>query len=327
MVKAKFIEKAPKPHPDSTPEVPTPAVPDELERFHFPELTDAQAKAFVDITRFTPNNGRFDLEFRDRVIVSTVTRRIDKSAGKLMEIILKLVFADRPMAASRTVNLVDIHSEVRECLTDMNLIKFKDHYLKVLEEDRTRFVDRVGDEGGGTFVVNYKHIFQSLAAATVENVVKEKFGSKALRIFKYVRFPDFIQTFREYFPFPIFSVIKAKGYVEESQIQRLVMVPTKETKLLTYELLETNFIQLQELRKSMAANAVSKSFYLFYVDLRQVARLVLEMCYKATNNALVRRNHEMDSNARLLERQVRFIGFYWSLKYYDHAFVAISGSN
>ena len=47
------------------------------------------------------------------------------------------------------------------------------------------------------------------------------------------------------------------------------MIPSKETKELTYQLLENNFIQLQELRKSMAANAISKSFYLFYVDMNQ----------------------------------------------------------
>ena len=50
------------------------------------------------------------------------------------------------------------------------------------------------------------------------------------------------------------------------------MIPSKETKELTYQLLENNFIQLQELRKSLSANAISKSFYLFYVDINQVGR-------------------------------------------------------
>jgi len=48
------------------------------------------------------------------------------------------------------------------------------------------------------------------------------------------------------------------------------MMPSKETKELTYQLLENNFIQMQELRKSLSANAISKSFYLFYVDIIQV---------------------------------------------------------
>lgn len=50
----------------------------------------------------------------------------------------------------------------------------------------------------------------------------------------------------------------------------MVMIPTKETKLLTYQLLENNFIQLQELRKSMVSNAPTKSFYLFHIDMNQV---------------------------------------------------------
>ena len=80
-------------------------------------------------------------------------------------------------------------------------------------------------------------------------MVLEKFGSKALRIFR---------------------VIRQKLRVEESQLQGFVMIPAKEIKLLTYQLLENNLIQLQELRKSLSNNAPTKSFYLFYVDLNQV---------------------------------------------------------
>jgi len=36
--------------------------------------------------------------------------------------------------------------------------------------------------------------------------------------------------------------------VEESQIQTLVMLPIKETKHLTYKLLENNFIHLQVIK-------------------------------------------------------------------------------
>lgn len=127
---------------------------------------------------------------------------------------------------------------------------YRDQYLKVLEEDRVRFVQRVGDEGGGAFEVCFSSSFQSLAVAAVENAVLEKFGSKALRIFR---------------------VVRDRGYAEETQIQSAVMVPTKETKLLTYQLLENNFIHLQELRKSATVgSAHQKTFFLFYCDLNRV---------------------------------------------------------
>ena len=37
---------------------------------------------------------------------------------------------------------------------------YLEQYLKVLEEDRIRFIDRVGDAGGGQYVINVKHIFE-----------------------------------------------------------------------------------------------------------------------------------------------------------------------
>ena len=56
--------------------------------------------------------------------------------------------------------------------------------MQVLEEDATGFVRRVGDEGGGAFVVRFSHAMEKMATAAVENVVQERMGSKALRIFR-----------------------------------------------------------------------------------------------------------------------------------------------
>ena len=122
----------------------------------------------------------------------------------------------------------------------------------------------MGDAGGGQYVVNAKHILTELAAASIENIVLERYGSKALRIFR---------------------VIRQKLQCEESTLQNFVMIPAKETKLLTYKLLEANFIKIQELRKSMASN-MGKTFFLFYVDLPQVARMIVDLCQKSVSNAL-----------------------------------------
>lgn len=53
-----------------------------------------------------------------------------------------------------------------------------------LEEDSSQFLKRVGDSGGGHFSVNMKEAFKQLAWATLENIVTERFGSKAARIFR-----------------------------------------------------------------------------------------------------------------------------------------------
>jgi DNA-directed RNA polymerase III subunit RPC3 len=68
----------------------------------------------------------------------------------------------------------------------------------------------------------------------------------------------------------LFRLVRAKKFVEQEQIQQVAMIPAKEAKLLTYRLLEENFLQLQELRKSLASNVPNKTFFLFYIDLNQV---------------------------------------------------------
>lgn len=264
-----------------------------------------EEKTFLEVMRdgkilWKVNASRIHREFRDLLIVQAVQRRIDTSAGNLMRVMLTLMNETSPwLEVSTHIHQVDILSRIQAAPktsaagADDNLQKYHNQYLKVLEEDRTRFCDRVGDAGGGQYVINVKHIFTELASATADNIVLEKFGSKALRIFR---------------------VIREKLHVEESQLPGYVMIPAKEIKLLTYQLLENNFIQLQELRKSMANNAPTKSFYLFYVDLNQVARMVAEMCRKALANSFTRKNYEATQNKRLLDKQEKIESIAVNLK-------------
>lgn len=67
-----------------------------------------------------------------------------------------------------------------------------------------------------------------------------------------------------------------------------------------FQLLENHFIHLQELRKTISSTAPTKSVYLYYVDLYQVVRSVLQSCYKATSNLISRGRHENETNARLI---------------------------
>jgi len=71
-------------------------------------------------------------------------------------------------------------------------------------------------------------------------------------------------------------LVRAKGFVDQEQIQQVAMIPAKEAKLLTYRLLEENFLQMQELRKSLASNVPNKTFFLFHIDLNQVCLCLSE---------------------------------------------------
>ena len=77
-----------------------------------------------------------------------------------------------------------------------------------------------------------------------------------------------------------------------------------------------NYIKIQELRKSMAANnTMGKSFFLFYVDLPQVARMIVEQSYKAIANAYKRKNHESELNQRLMDKYERIEAISANLKH------------
>jgi len=60
--------------------------------------------------------------------------------------------------------------------------------------------------------------------------------------------------------------------VELDDIQQYAMIPAKEAKHLSYRLLEENFLQLQELRRSVAASAgPNKTFFLFHINFIEVS--------------------------------------------------------
>lgn len=86
---------------------------------------------------FRVNFERFHRLFRDQIIVSAVSRRIDTSAGQLMRIFLSKIDTDCPTAdgVSNHIYLMNVMEEVNSVnCTDVKLRQFREHYLKVLEE-------------------------------------------------------------------------------------------------------------------------------------------------------------------------------------------------
>nr|CAD7257046.1 unnamed protein product [Timema shepardi] len=267
------------------------------------------------------NLDRFHQEFRDQIMVSAMERRIDANAGELMRLLLQQMYLrTEPWAAvSNPVPYTELKEVIRKQSSHPQLGVYLDQYLKVMEEDLSKFISKVGDSAGGQYSVNIKNSFTELTWTTIDNIVLERSGSKAARIFR---------------------MIRAKKFAEQEQIQQVAMIPAKECKLLTYKLLEESFLQIQELRKSLAANVPNKTFFLFHIELDQfvilsmaavyldgpsfmvvvffdaaqkfflqcwvaVARMVLEVCYKALFNALTRRDHEHKENRRLIEKHQR----------------------
>ena len=224
------------------------------------EQEDASLSSMIDMADssifWRLNTDAAALMLRDKLIVEASTRRHDVGAGKVVSSLLHLVSAtskDWAAVSSHIGHHIIVEKVTSEHGKTDPAFRHLDQYLKLLSTER--LVDRVGDAGGGQYCLDMEHISKKLAEASLDCMVLERFGSKALRIFRHVR---------------------EKKYVEEGSLQGVVMIPTKETKMLTYQLMENHFLHLQELRKTLASNAPSKSFYLFYVNMDQVVTILLK---------------------------------------------------
>lgn len=231
------------------------------------------------------NFDRFTQDLRDQIIISAMRNRLDENAAELMRQLLFLMYL-RTASWSDTSNPIPL-TEIKDAIRKINypvLSQYLDQYLRLIEEDTSQFLKRVGDSGGGQYSVNMKEAFNQLAWTTLENIVMERFGSKAARIFRLVR---------------------DRKYIEQEQIQQLAMIPAKEAKYLTYTLLQENYLQMQEIKKGGVAAAPVKTFFLFHIDLNLVTRMEVEHCYHALYNTMQRREYEITSNKRMIDKQLR----------------------
>ena len=71
---------------------------------------------------------------------------------------------------------------------------------------------------------DYQQCAQGLCQATVEGIVRERFSSKCLRVFR---------------------LLLLKRVLEQKQVVDMAMIPSKEARELLYSLLAENFISLQ----------------------------------------------------------------------------------
>ncbi|XP_058467331.1 DNA-directed RNA polymerase III subunit RPC3 [Malaya genurostris] len=231
------------------------------------------------------NLEKFHLDFRDAIMLNAVERLIDANAAECLKYLLQLMYTrTKPWEmVSNPIPLVELKQLCEKKSSNLELIKFLDQYVAVIES--VNFLSKYGDMGGGQYTLNMKKILEQLNWSCIENIITEKYGSKAVRIFR---------------------VTRLKKFIEQEDIQKEAMVPAKEAKQLTYKLLEENFLQIQTFRKPGGGNAgAPKSFFLFYVNQPQIVSMLLEICYKSLYNSITRSTHDKTVNKRLIEKSQR----------------------
>lgn len=165
-------------------------------------------------------------------------------------------------------------------------IRLQKYVFFFLEQDSSCFINKIGEASGGSFQLCMKQIFTIFAWEICEHIVLEKFDSKAARIFR---------------------LVKNKSYIEPDQIQKLAMIPAKEAKRLSYQLVEENFFQIQELKKvsSTTTTGPNKSFVLFHIQLNSLVRTIMQICYKSLFNIMTRRSYFKYQNKRIIDKKQR----------------------
>ncbi|XP_023327837.1 DNA-directed RNA polymerase III subunit RPC3 [Eurytemora carolleeae] len=148
------------------------------------------------------NLERLNHLLRDQIIEEAAERRVDRTGGILLRSIFTLSseLYDPWAQVSGHLGHALLTDRMRKDWKGEEELEHLEQYLTMLSTDRTRFIDKVGDAGGGQYTINYQHIFEEITAATIENIILERFGSKSMRIFRYIR---------------------EKKYLEENQIQQV----------------------------------------------------------------------------------------------------------
>lgn len=255
LVSERFFIRSPEVSDDPVPQLRV----NQQDVFKAPELDLKELKTLIENGAnptlniyWTVNFDKFHQSFRDKILTDAIERQVDSNAGECFQFIIQLMYnKTEPWASSSNpISYVEIKQLIERKSSNTELVKYVEQYVSLIEKDECGFLQKNDDAGGGLYTINMKLAFQQLAWAVIENVITQKFGSKATRIFR---------------------VVRSRKFIEQEDIQREAMIPGKEAKLFTYKLLEENYLQIQTIKKAGGGGmGPAKAFYLFHINQKHV---------------------------------------------------------
>ncbi|CAG9762004.1 unnamed protein product [Ceutorhynchus assimilis] len=292
LITSKYLERLPS--PDITKAVPSLIIQENelhvLPKIDIKNLVAYQENNSVTLPDaniyWTVNFDRFHQDMRDHIIVNAFENKFDAQAGEIIKLFLRQMYVrTEPWAdVSNPIPSIEIKDILKRQSHQTHALAFFDQYMSIIEQDNSRLLRKVGEASGGSYQIYLKEAFTQFAWELVEQTVLAKYNSKAARIFR---------------------LVKEKPYIEPDRIQQLAMIPAKDAKKLSYQLYEENFLHIQELRKTSSNNGPTKNFTLFHIQLENVVRMLLELCYKVQFNHITRRNYERELNKRIIDKKQR----------------------
>ncbi|KAL0276330.1 UNVERIFIED_CONTAM: hypothetical protein PYX00_003922 [Menopon gallinae] len=271
--------------PDFIPEFEKQFQPVKIDMQKLIQAVTDDSITFDDNVLWEINYDRFHQDIRDDLLVAAMARRFPPGGGDVMRLVLhQMQLNSNPWAAvSNPIMLSEMKDMCRATKLDPQISKYLDEFMAVMAGDTDGFLIKADLSSSG-YHVNLKRAVEELTWCVLANGVDAKFGPSAARIFR---------------------LIRDQKFIEQEEIQKRGMLPDKEAKFLTYSLLQSGWIQQHELKKGLPKAGPTKTFFLFCIDVDQVVRMYIEMCYKGLCNAIVRREHEKTENKCLLDKKQR----------------------
>ncbi|CEF68766.1 Serine/threonine-protein phosphatase 2A 56 kDa regulatory subunit epsilon [Strongyloides ratti] len=155
--------------------------------------------------------------------------------------------------------------------------------LRCLSEESNGVLRRMGEGNGGLYIIDYEKAIEELLVKNVQAFIRERIDDRAARIF---------------------CLLIKKGYLEEDQIERHAMIPSKEAKEVCSLLLNESLIELRHISKT-GDFAPSKTIYLYSVNLKHVANYLYMYCLQALRNLIHRRHAQAEKHRNLTVRVLK----------------------
>ncbi|CAO3581394.1 unnamed protein product [Absidia cylindrospora] len=274
------------------------ALDDELDNFgnqdKKEELIEVEETVFFGV-----NYDKYNMIFRNDTIVDFATERVNRTAGQVVRAFFEFGKNDMKSVkendtpAATPLHIANLLSN--ELLTRGDIILQQDlidknkkpsaqetvrGYITLLKMDQAGFIKNKDERGANQYTVNLSKLRESMKRKLLESLLRERLGVATCRIAR---------------------ILIEKGKLDESQVQKLAMLPPKDTREKLAQLNLHGFVEIQEVPKS-ADRAPGRSFHLWYVPLEKCYKELLVDVYRVIGNLQQRKKEELSLRARLLEK-------------------------
>ncbi|KIY43706.1 hypothetical protein FISHEDRAFT_52951 [Fistulina hepatica ATCC 64428] len=239
-----------------------------------------------DEVYFRVNFDKFNLHIRNELIVNAAKERFNISASRVISALLKITeplqrHLSEPRSDAVTVGNIAVQFTDDEDLASGLTLSSKPsnttctkHYLSLLAHadnplSTGRAAAFVSFDGSKT-QVEFETVGRRMRRQVYEAVTREKYGVEGLRIVR---------------------LLLDIGKMDEKEISKVVMMAAKDVRPLLSAMAADSLVATQEVPKTADRNP-TRTFYLWYVDLRKAYAAILRGLYQTLYNIGQRRQAE-----------------------------------